>query len=170
MGAVGARGDGPGVSLPEAHRAPLGGRGRASRCRCGTRGCQRGGSRSAEGRARYRAPCSQGLDREASAVEKGQEVRRVMGQKTQPYGFRLGYNKPWKSRGYADKDYADLLHEDVKLRKELKEKLKSEGISSIDNERAAKKLGERIYSARPGIISRRKGTEEDEVEDGVQNR
>jgi small subunit ribosomal protein S3 len=51
-----------------------------------------------------------------------------MGQKTHPYGFRLGYNKPWKSRWYADKDYADLLHEDVKLRKELKEKLKSAGI------------------------------------------
>src|SRR6266481_4532312 len=52
-----------------------------------------------------------------------------MGQKTHPYGFRLGYNKPWKSRWYADKDYANLLHEDVKLRKELKEKLKSAGIS-----------------------------------------
>ena len=40
-----------------------------------------------------------------------------MGQKTHPYGFRLGYNKPWKSRWYADRDYAELLHEDVKLRK-----------------------------------------------------
>ena len=49
-----------------------------------------------------------------------------MGQKTHPYGFRLGYNKPWKSRWYADREYADLLHEDVKLRKELKEKLKSD--------------------------------------------
>src|SRR5882762_9454692 len=92
----------------------------------------------------HRAPCSQGLDREASGLEKGQEVRRVMGQKTHPYGFRLGYNKPWKSRWYADKDYADLLHEDVKLRKELKEKLKSAGISSIDIERAANKLVVRI--------------------------
>ncbi len=48
-----------------------------------------------------------------------------MGQKTHPYGFRLGYNKPWKSRWYADRDYAELLHEDVKLRRELKSKLKS---------------------------------------------
>src|ERR1700694_2000828 len=79
-----------------------------------------------------------------------------MGQKTHPYGFRLGYNKPWKSRWYADKDYADLLHEDVKLRKELKEKLKSAGISSIDIERAANKLVVRIYTARPGIITMRK--------------
>src|SRR5438128_3273905 len=68
-----------------------------------------------------------------------------MGQKTHPYGFRLGYNKPWKSRWYADRDYADLLHEDVKLRKELKEKLKSAGISSIDIERAANKLIVRIH-------------------------
>ena len=60
-----------------------------------------------------------------------------MGQKTHPYGFRLGYNKPWKSRWYADRDYADLLHEDVKLRRELKDRLKSAGISSIDIERAA---------------------------------
>ena len=82
-----------------------------------------------------------------------------MGQKTHPYGFRLGYNKPHKSRWYADKDYADLLHEDVKLRKELKEKLKSAGISSIDIERAANKLVVRIYTARPGIIIGRKGAE-----------
>jgi len=56
-----------------------------------------------------------------------------MGQKTHPYGFRLGYNKPWKSRWYAGRDYAELLHEDVKLRKELKEKLKSAASASIEN-------------------------------------
>src|SRR6266853_192331 len=55
--------EGPRFSLPEAHRAPLGGRGRASRGGCGARGSQRGGSRSTEGRARYRAPRSQGFDR-----------------------------------------------------------------------------------------------------------
>ena len=82
-----------------------------------------------------------------------------MGQKTHPYGFRLGYNKPWKSRWYADRDYADLLHEDVKLRKELKERLKSAGVSSIDIERAANKLVVRIATARPGIIIGRKGAE-----------
>ena len=93
-----------------------------------------------------------------------------MGQKTHPYGFRLGYNKPWKSRWYADKDYADLLHEDVKLRKELKEKLKSAGISSIDIERAANKLVVRIYTARPGIIIGRKGAEIDKLKQDVQKR
>ena len=93
-----------------------------------------------------------------------------MGQKTHPYGFRLGYNKPWKSRWYADSDYADLLHEDVKLRKELKEKLKCAGISSIDIERAANKLVVRIYTARPGIIIGRKGAEIDKLKQDVQKR
>src|SRR5438046_9825033 len=93
-----------------------------------------------------------------------------MGQKTHPYGFRLGYNKPWKSRWYADRDYADLLHEDVKLRKELKEKLKSAGISSIDIERAANKLIVRIYTARPGIIIGRKGAEIDKLKQDVSKR
>ena len=93
-----------------------------------------------------------------------------MGQKTHPYGFRLGYNKPWKSRWYADRDYADLLHEDVKLRRELKDKLKSAGISSIDIERAANKLVVRIYTARPGIIIGRKGAEIDKLKQEVQKR
>src|SRR6201994_3308068 len=93
-----------------------------------------------------------------------------MGQKTHPYGFRLGYNKPWKSRWYADKDYADLLHEDVQLRKVLKEKLKSAGISGIDVERAANKLVIRIYTARPGIIIGRKGSEIDKLKQDVQKR
>src|SRR5450432_3947976 len=93
-----------------------------------------------------------------------------MGQKTHPYGFRLGYNKPWKSRWYADRDYAELLHEDVKLRTELKEKLKSAGISSIDIERAANKLVVRIYTARPGIIIGRKGAEIDKLKQDVQKR
>ncbi|MHB8485412.1 MAG: 30S ribosomal protein S3 [Candidatus Acidiferrales bacterium] len=93
-----------------------------------------------------------------------------MGQKTHPYGFRLGYNKTWKSRWFAKKDYADLLHEDVQLRKELKEKLKSAGVSSIDIERAANKLVVRIYTARPGIIIGRKGSEIDKLKAEVQKR
>jgi len=93
-----------------------------------------------------------------------------MGQKTHPYGFRLGYNKPFKSRWYADKEYADLLHEDVKLRRELKDKLKSAGVSSIDIERAANKLVVRIYTARPGIIIGRKGAEIDKLKQDVQKR
>ena len=93
-----------------------------------------------------------------------------MGQKTHPYGFRLGYNKTWKSRWYADRDYADLLHEDVQLRRELKQRLRSAGVSSIDIERAANKLVIRIDTARPGIIIGRKGAEIDKLKSEIQQR
>ena len=93
-----------------------------------------------------------------------------MGQKTHPYGFRLGYNKGWKSRWFAKKEYADLLHEDVILRKQLKDRLKSAGISGLDIERAANKLVVRIYTARPGIIIGRKGSEIDKLKGEVQKR
>jgi small subunit ribosomal protein S3 len=55
-----------------------------------------------------------------------------MGQKVHPYGFRLGYTKPWKSRWFVERDYDKLLLEDVKLKGELKDKLKSAGVSSIE--------------------------------------
>ena len=93
-----------------------------------------------------------------------------MGQKTHPYGFRLGYNKGWKSRWFAKKDYADLLHEDVQLRKQLKERLRSAGVDTIDIERAANKLVVRIMTARPGIIIGRKGSEIDKLKLEVQKR
>ncbi len=93
-----------------------------------------------------------------------------MGQKTHPYGFRLGFNKTWKSRWFAKKDYADLLYEDLGLRKALKDKLKAAGISSIDIERAANKLVVRIHTARPGIIIGRKGSEIDKLKQDVQTR
>jgi len=76
----------------------------------------------------------------------------------------------WKSRWYADKEYANLVHEDVALRKELKEKLKAAGIASIDIERAANKLVIRIYTARPGIIIGRKGAEIDKLKGEIQKR
>jgi len=93
-----------------------------------------------------------------------------LGQKTHPYGFRLGYNKAWKSRWFAKKEYADLLHEDVALRKQLKDRLRSAGVSGIDVERAANKLVVRIYTARPGIIIGRKGSEIDKLKNEVQKR
>jgi small subunit ribosomal protein S3 len=93
-----------------------------------------------------------------------------LGQKTHPYGFRLGYNKAWKSRWFAKKEYADLLHEDVILRKQLKDRLKSAGVDAIDVERAANKLVVRIYTARPGIIIGRKGSEIDKLKNEVQKR
>ena len=82
----------------------------------------------------------------------------------------MGYNKPWKSRWFAKREYADLLHEDVVLRKQLKDRLRSAGVSGIDVERAANKLVVRIYTARPGIIIGRKGSEIDKLKVEVQKR
>ena len=81
-----------------------------------------------------------------------------MGQKVHPYGFRLGYTKPWKSRWFVERDYDKLLLEDVKLKNELKEKVKSAGVSSIEVERPGNKLRVIIKTARPGIIIGRGGT------------
>jgi small subunit ribosomal protein S3 len=86
-----------------------------------------------------------------------------MGQKTHPYGFRLGYNKTWRSRWYADKEYAELLHADLRLRKNLKDRLGHAGVSEIDIERTANKIRVNILSARPGIIIGRKGAEVDKL-------
>ncbi len=93
-----------------------------------------------------------------------------MGQKTHPYGFRIGVNKSWASRWFAKKEYADLLHEDLQLRRQLKEKLRTAGVSSIDIERAANKLAIRIYTARPGIIIGRKGAEIEKLKSEIQSR
>ncbi len=82
-----------------------------------------------------------------------------MGQKVHPYGFRLGYNKTWKSRWFAKHGYADLLHEDLKLKDKLRERLKAAGISSVEVDRPGNKLRITIRTSRPGIIIGRKGAE-----------
>ncbi len=91
-----------------------------------------------------------------------------MGQKTHPYGFRLVYNKTWHSRWYADGKYADTLHQDLALRKQLKARLGHAGVSEIDIERAADKLRVTIYTSRPGIIIGRRGAEVDKLRDDLQ--
>jgi small subunit ribosomal protein S3 len=90
-----------------------------------------------------------------------------VGQKTHPYGFRLGYNKTWHSRWYADKGYADTLIEDVTLRSRLKKRLAHAGVSEIDIERAAERLRITIHTSRPGIIIGRKGAEVDKLRDDL---
>ncbi|OPL16536.1 MAG: 30S ribosomal protein S3 [delta proteobacterium MLS_D] len=82
-----------------------------------------------------------------------------MGQKVNPIGFRLGVNKTWNSRWFADKKYARLLHEDIRIREFLKKKFYHAGVSKIEIERAAEKAKINIYTARPGIIIGRKGAE-----------
>lgn len=80
-----------------------------------------------------------------------------MGQKVHPVGFRLGITRTWESRWFAKKDYAKLLHEDLKLRKFLKKKLFQAGISKIEIERAAAKVRVNVFTARPGIVIGKKG-------------
>ncbi len=82
-----------------------------------------------------------------------------MGQKVHPVGFRLGIIRTWESKWYAEKDYAGLLHEDLKLRDYLKKRLHHAGISKIEIERAASKAKINIFAARPGIIIGKKGSE-----------
>ena len=67
-----------------------------------------------------------------------------MGQKVHPIGFRLGFNKTWRSRWYSDRDYAKLLHEDLALRQNLKTRFSHAGVSRIETERAANKLKQEI--------------------------
>ena len=86
-----------------------------------------------------------------------------MGQKVHPYGFRLGVNKPWRSRWFSERDYDKLLVEDVKLKAELREKLKAAGVSSVEIERPGNKLRFLIRTARPGIVIGRKGAEIDKL-------
>jgi len=90
-----------------------------------------------------------------------------LGQKTHPYGFRLGYNKTWHSRWYAENNYADTLIEDVKLRKQLKARLNHAGVSEIDIERSGDRMRLTIYTSRPGIIIGRKGAEVDKLRDDL---
>src|SRR6202046_1327063 len=82
-----------------------------------------------------------------------------MGQKVHPYGFRLGFNKPWRSRWFAKQDYSKLLHEDLELKQSLLSRLKAAGISSIEVDRPGNKLRLTIRTSRPGIIIGRKGAE-----------
>jgi small subunit ribosomal protein S3 len=91
-----------------------------------------------------------------------------MGQKVHPTGFRLGFNKTWRSRWYADKEYAELLHEDLKLKRDLKKRFAHAGVSRVDVERAANKLKISISTSRPGIIIGRKGQEVDKLKQEIQ--
>ena len=101
---------------------------------------------------------------------RSKSLGATMGQKVHPYGFRLGYTKPWKSRWFVEKDYDKLLLEDHKLKAELKDKLKSAGVSSVEIERPGNKLRIIIKTARPGIIIGRKGAEIDKLKQELQKR
>lgn len=86
-----------------------------------------------------------------------------MGQKIHPIGLRVGIIKPWLSVWYADKDYADLLYEDSKIRKYIKKKLYASGISKVIIERKAQQVNLSIVTAKPGIVVGRGGQGIDEL-------
>jgi len=80
-----------------------------------------------------------------------------VGQKTNPIGLRLGVIRGWDSRWYEEKNYAKWLHEDIKIREYVKEKLKHAGISRVEIERAANKVKVNVHTARPGIVIGKRG-------------
>lgn len=92
-----------------------------------------------------------------------------MGQKVHPIGFRLGYIKDWNSRWFSKKNYSQLLHEDLEVRKIVKSKLFHAGVSKIEIERSADRARINIYTARPGIIIGRKGAEVDKLKKEIES-
>lgn len=93
-----------------------------------------------------------------------------MGQKVNPIGLRVGINRTWDSRWYADKDYADKLYQDLKVREYIFKTLKAAGISRVVIERAASNTKITIYTARPGVIIGRKGSDIEKLRRDLTNR
>ena len=88
-----------------------------------------------------------------------------MGQKVKPIGLRLGINRTWDSRWFAEKNYSDLLHKDLKVRKYIMEKLKTAAVSKVVIERPAGRARVSIYSGRPGLIIGKKGQDIEKLKD-----
>ena len=82
-----------------------------------------------------------------------------MGQKVNPNGLRVGVIRDWESKWYAGKDYADLLHEDIKIREYIEERLKDGAVSKIEIERAANRINISISTAKPGMVIGKGGSE-----------
>jgi small subunit ribosomal protein S3 len=91
-----------------------------------------------------------------------------LGQKTHPVGIRLGITRTWDSRWYLKKGYADQLLEDITIKKEIKDKLFHAGVSKIEIERAGQKIRVIIYTARPGIIIGKKGSEVEKLRKDIE--
>jgi small subunit ribosomal protein S3 len=87
----------------------------------------------------------------------------TLGQKVHPTGFRLGIVKTWDSKWYAKKNYGKLLHEDLVIKRYLKQELSHSGVAKIEVERAANKTAVNIYAAKPGIIIGKKGLEVERI-------
>jgi small subunit ribosomal protein S3 len=93
-----------------------------------------------------------------------------MGQKINPIGMRLGINRTWDSRWFSDRNYADKLVADLKLREYVKERLKAAGISKVVIERAAQNTKVTVYTARPGVIIGKKGADIEKLRKDLSNK
>jgi small subunit ribosomal protein S3 len=82
-----------------------------------------------------------------------------VGQKVSPVGLRIGIIRDWESKWYAGKDYADLLHEDIRIREYIYRRLKDAAVSTIEIERAANRVNITIHTAKPGMVIGKGGTE-----------
>ncbi|WP_027357750.1 30S ribosomal protein S3 [Desulforegula conservatrix] len=91
-----------------------------------------------------------------------------MGQKVNPVGLRIGVIRTWDSRWYADKkNYSNYILEDIRIRKFVKERLSHAGVSKVEIERSSKRIKLRIFTARPGIVIGKKGTEIAQLKDEI---
>ena len=117
---------------------------------------------------RRRSRCQEACGQESRSQAR-EEGDRLMGQKVNPIGLRLGINRTWDSRWYAGKkDYGKLLQEDIKIRDYLSDKLKAAGVSRIIIERPHKKCRITIHSARPGVVIGKKGADIEKLKSDVQ--
>src|ERR1700737_4960882 len=91
-----------------------------------------------------------------------------MGQKVHPNAFRLGVYKPWQARWFADKDYTELLLEDMRMRQLITGRLRNAGISKVETERSANQATVIIWTAKPGIVIGKGGTSEDPLRDALE--
>jgi small subunit ribosomal protein S3 len=91
-----------------------------------------------------------------------------VGQKVHPFGFRLGFIRQWESKWYGEKHYAKWLHEDLKIRRYIKELHYTTGISRVEIERAANKVKVNVYTAKPGILIGRRGAGVDQLKGEIQ--
>ena len=91
-----------------------------------------------------------------------------MGQKVHPTGLRIGIIEDWRSKWYEERNYAKWLHEDLAIRKHIKNKLKTTGISKVEIERAANKVKVSVHTAKPGIIIGKKGAGVDALRNDLQ--
>lgn len=82
-----------------------------------------------------------------------------MGQKVSPIGLRVGIIRDWESKWYADKDFAELLHEDIKIREYISVRLKDAAVSKVEIERAANRVNITVHTAKPGMVIGKGGTE-----------